>query len=203
MSRSPFLWFLQCLGFTLLGILLLGFIGSSITPLIKWAIYHNDPASFLAKTFGSRLYLPLCAVYGLTLGLIPLHRLREVFQSSFGVLSARASPRIDNELDWSRAILWAWVPIGIVFLFRFTLWEPFDHSVLTSASSGRFDYFFSPPNFVVIATLSQRAIAWMFDRFGITGPTIFLLAYPVGVWLRHQFPSLPVICPDADDPPAT
>jgi hypothetical protein len=188
MARSTYLWLLKCLGFCLIGMLLLGFIGSSVTPLIKWAIYHNDPTSFLAKTFGPRFYLPLCAFYGLALGLIPLHRILEAIQTSFGVLSARPTSKVENELDWSRPILWAWVPIGIVFLLRFIIWQPFDRSILTSASSGRFDYFFSPPNFVVLATLSPTAIAWMFDRFGITGPTIFLLAYPIGVWLRHQFP---------------
>jgi hypothetical protein len=111
MSRSTLLWFLKCLGFCLLGIPLLGFIGSSITPLLKWAIYHNDPSSFLAKTFGPRFHLPLCALYGLAFGLIPSHRILEAFRSSFGILSARNYPRVDNELDWKRPILWAWVPI--------------------------------------------------------------------------------------------
>ncbi len=182
--RSTFLWLLKCLGLCLLGIFLLGFIGSSMTPLIKWAIYHNDPTSFLAKSFGSRFHLPLCVLYGLALGLIPLHRIVEVFQSSWGIIAARTHPRIQDELDWKRPILWAWIPVGSLFLFRFLLWQPFDHSVLTSASSGRFDYFFSPPNF---ATLTP---AWMFDRFVLTGPTLFLLAYPIGVWIRHQLPSL-------------
>ncbi len=64
MPRSTFLWLLKCLGLCLLGIFLLGFIGSSMTPLIKWAIYHNDPTSFLAKSFGSRFPSPaLCSLW--------------------------------------------------------------------------------------------------------------------------------------------
>jgi hypothetical protein len=30
-----------------------------------------------------------------------------------------------------------------------------------------------------------------FDRFVLTGPTLFLLAYTAGVWLRHHFPEHP------------
>ena|ERR1700733_2793805 len=197
MPRSTSLWFLKCLGLCLLGIPLLGLIGSSITPLIKWAIYHNNPSSFLAKTFGPRFYLPLCALYGLALGLIPLHRILEIFQSFVGILSAQTSPKIENELDWRRPILWAWVPIGILFLSSFIVWQPVDHSVLTSASSGRFDHFFSPPDFSALAAMPHGATRWIFDRFVLTGPTLFLLAYPIGVWLRHQFPALPNTNPSA------
>src|ERR1700752_1019046 len=109
MSRSPLLWFLKCLAFTLLGILLLGVISSSITPVIKWAIYHNDPALPLAKTFGPCLYLPLCARYGLALGLIPSHQILEVLRSSFGFLAPRNSPKTENELNWKWPTLWAWL----------------------------------------------------------------------------------------------
>jgi hypothetical protein len=185
MPRSTVVWLLKCLGLCLFGIPLLGFIGSSMTPFIKWAIHHNDPTSFLAKSFGPRFHLPLCFLYGLALGIIPLHRIVEAFQSSFGILAARTHPRIQNELDWQRPILWAWVPIGILFLVSFVVWQPVDHSALTSASSGRFNHFFSPPDFSALAAMPDRAPRWIFDRFVLTGPTLFLRAYPIGVYLRY------------------
>jgi len=122
MPRSTYLWLLKCLGLCLLGIPVLSFIGTSVTPLIKWCIYHNDPASPLAKTFGPRFYLPLSVVYGLALGFIPMHRMLEILQSSLGNLFAKPSLKLDNELDWRRPVLWAWVPIGVLFLLRFVAW---------------------------------------------------------------------------------
>jgi hypothetical protein len=44
--------------------------------------------------------------------------------------------------------------------------------------------------------LVPSAQIWIYDRYALTGPTLFLLAYPFGVWLRHQLPSHP----DADPP---
>jgi hypothetical protein len=38
---------------------------------------------------------------------------------------------------------------------------------------------------------------WIFDRYVLTGPTIFLLAYPFGAWLYRQFPSQPDQSPAA------
>jgi hypothetical protein len=32
---------------------------------------------------------------------------------------------------------------------------------------------------------------WICDRYLLTGPTLFLLAYLLGVWFRYQFPSRP------------
>ena len=200
MSRSPLPWFLKCLGFCLLGTLLLGFVGHRISALIAWAIYHDDPtASRLRITpFTLRYYLPFCPIYGFLLGLIPWNRIREAFQSYLGNFNARTYDKTANELDFTRPILWAWAPVTIVFLLRFALWRPLSHSVLSTASSSpaRLNYFFQPPNFAMLASLPDVGL-WMVDRYAITGPTLFLLAYPIGVWLRHQFPSLPNPDPSA------
>jgi hypothetical protein len=195
MARSKSLWLLQCLGFCLLGGILHGIVSQSVTPLLSWAIYHNDPASPLRRNFAVRNFLPLCAFYGFALGLIPLHRIRELLRSYFGNLIT-GTPKTYNEQDWRRPILWAWLPVAIPFLIHFIFWQPPDHTVLaTTASQGRLDYFFSSP----IATMNlwtYREGAYIFDRIVLTGLTIFLLAYSFGVWFRHQFPSLP----DVDDP---
>jgi hypothetical protein len=54
---------------------------------------------------------------------------------------------------------------------------------------GRLEHFFGP--------ISYRSRydppAWIFDRIVLTGPTLFLLAYAFGVWLRHQFSERAVV----------
>jgi hypothetical protein len=91
---------------------------------------------------------------------------------------------------FSRPLLWAWGPVGLVLVYRlltFPLGR--DHSVLGSTTYGesRYEHFFAPLNLRSTSDLP----AWIFDRFVLTGPTLFLLAYTTGVWLRHQFPEHP------------
>jgi hypothetical protein len=64
-----------------------------------------------------------------------------------------------------------------------------DNSVLgsTTYGVGRYEHFFAPPSLGSTSDLP----AWIFDRFVLTGPTLFLFSYSVGVWLRHQFPESP------------
>jgi hypothetical protein len=189
MKLSTSLWLLKCLGLCLMGVLVLGYIGRTITPLISWSIYHNNPTPGLRNSFAMHYYLPLCVIYGLLLGLISLNRIREVFRSSLGIFSGRSLLESEGELDPKRPILWAWIPIAIVFLIRFVSWEPVDRSVFWTASHGRLEHFFSPPAPTSLNIFVPSARIWIFDRFAITGPTLFLLAYPLGVWLRHQIPS--------------
>ncbi len=87
-------------------------------------------------------------------------------------------------------MLWAWVPVGLALVFRLLIFNVrADNSVLgsTTYGEGRYGHFFAP--------LSLRSTsdvpAWIFDRFVLTGPTLFLFAFSVGVWLRHQFPEHP------------
>jgi hypothetical protein len=84
-------------------------------------------------------------------------------------------------------MLWAWVPVGLAFVFRLlTFPVRADRSVLgsTAYGKGRYEHFFTPLNLLSTSDLS----AWIFDRFVLTGPALFLFAFSVGVWLRHQFP---------------
>jgi hypothetical protein len=80
--------------------------------------------------------------------------------------------------------------VGLVLAIRFlTFSTKAEQSVLFSATHGesRYEHFFTPLNLRSASDLST----WIFDRFGLTGPTLFLLAYTVGVWLRHQYPGPP------------
>jgi hypothetical protein len=54
----------------------------------------------------------------------------------------------------------------------------------TTHGESRYEHFFAPLNLRSESDLAT----WIFDRFVLTGPALFFLAYTVGVWLRHQFP---------------
>jgi hypothetical protein len=114
--------------------------------------------------------------------------LKELIASSFGKVGFRSTPR--PELAFSRPLLWAWAPVGLVLAIRFlTFSTTADRSALFSPTHGesRYEHFFASLNLRSESDLS----AWIFDRFVLTGPTLFLLAYTVGVWLRHQLPEPP------------
>ena len=159
-----------------------------LNPLVWWVL-HRVGMTFLQRPwFIATYYLPLAGVYGFVLGLVPIHRLKELTASSFGVL--RSNPQIQPERSFSRPLLWAWAPVGFVLVCRIlTFSTAKEHSVLVSTryGQGRYEHFFAPLN---VAATSDPSV-WIFDRFILTGPTLFLLAYTFGVWLRHEFPERP------------
>ena len=188
MLRKRLLWITQCLLFSLAGIFVAGRLSGLLNALVWWALHQSRTTFLQRSSFVAAYYLPLIGIYGLCLGLIPIHRLKELLASSFGKIEFQSSPR--PELVFSRPLLWAWAPVGLVLAIRFlTFSTRTDQSVLFSATHGesRYEHFFAPLNLRSASNLS----AWIFDRFVLTGPTPFLLTYTVGVWLRHQFPGPP------------
>jgi hypothetical protein len=188
MLRKRLPWITQCLLFCLAGIFISGRLSSPLNALVWWAL-HQSGTTFLGRSsFVAAYYLPLIGIYGFCLGLIPIHRLKELLASSLGKIEFRSTPGL--ELVFSRPLLWAWAPVGLVLAIRFfTFSTKADKSVLFSTTHGesRYEHFFAPLNLRSASDLST----WIFDRFALTGPTLFLLAYTAGVWLRHQFPGPP------------
>jgi hypothetical protein len=188
MLRKRLLWITQCLLFCLAGIFVSGRLSGLLNPLV-WYALHQSQTTFLERSsFVATYYLPLIGIYGFCLGLIPIHRLKELLASFFGKIEFRSNP--GPELVYGRPLLWAWAPVGLLLVIRFlTFSSKADQSVLFSATHGesRYEHFFAPLNPGYASDLST----WIFDRFVLTGPTLFLLAYTVGVWLRHQFPGPP------------
>jgi hypothetical protein len=171
---------------------LLGLIGSTVTPFISWAIYHTDPTPHARNLFAMHYYLFLTSLYGFALGLIPTHKLQEALNSVLGnFASSHLSTPPSSEPDFTRPHLWAWLPVGTVFLLRFIMWQPPDNSVLATTSEGRFEHFFFPRDFGSFNLFSHTNQLWVFDRYLLTGPTLFLLAYSLGFWFRQQLPSNP------------
>jgi hypothetical protein len=188
MFRRRLLWLTKCLLFCLLGILIAGRVSDFLNPLIWWVL-HRSGATFLQRaSFIATYCLPLVGSYGFVLGLVPIHRLKELTASLFGAFRSRV--HIQPEMTFSRPLLWAWVPVGLVLAYRLLTFSiAREHSVLapTIYGEGRYEHFFAPLN---LRSMSDPSV-WIFDRFVLTGPTLFLLAYTFGVWLRHEFPDHP------------
>jgi hypothetical protein len=189
MLRKRLLWLGKCLLFCLLGIFIAGRLSDMLNPLIWWGLHKSGTTLLERPSFIAAYYLPLIGIYGLLLGLIPIHRLQELLASSLGKFQFRANLR--PEMALSRPMLWAWVPVGLAFVFRLlTFRVGADNSVLGSTTyygEDRYEHFFAPLSLRSTSDLS----AWIVDRFVLTGPTLFLFAFSVGVWLRHQFPEHP------------
>jgi hypothetical protein len=188
MFRNQFLWLTKCLLFCLLGMFLGGRLSDLIGPLIWWLFHQSGTTSMQRPSFIATYYLPLIGTYGFALGLIPFHRLQKFFASALGHL--RFKPRLRSEMIFSRPLLWAWLPVGMVLLFRVLHFQlARGHSVLTTTTYGEsaYQHFLAP---LSLGSESNLQV-WIIDRFLLTGPTLFLLAYTVAVWLRHQLATQP------------
>ncbi len=78
---------------------------------------------------------------------------------------------------------WAWTPAALFLLFRLLIFDNGkDHSVLgpTTYAETRWDHFFALPT-----TFRPNSY---FDQVLVVAPTLALLTYSLGVWLRHHFP---------------
>jgi len=179
-------------------IFIAGRLSDMLNPPIWWALHKNGITLLERSTFIASYYLPLIGIYGLMLGFIPVHRLQEILASSLGKF--RFTSNLQPEMVLSRPVLWAWAPVGLALVFRMLTFDVrADNSVLRSTTYGvgRYEHFFAPLSLGSTSDLS----AWIFDRFVLTGPTLFLFAFSVGVWLRHQFPERPAGPAEAQQDP--
>jgi hypothetical protein len=189
MFRKRLLWLMKCLLFCFLGVFIAGRLSDLLNPFIWWVLHRSGTTFLQRPSFIGTYYLPLVGIYGFILGLVPIHRLKELMASFFGAFRSRV--HIQPEMTFSRPLLWAWAPVGLFLAYRLiTFPTAREHSVLgpTRYGEGRYEHFFAPLN---LRSTSDPS-AWIFDRFVVTGPTLFLLAYTFGVWLRHEFPNHPV-----------
>jgi hypothetical protein len=129
-------------------------------------------------------FLPIFAVAGFLIGLVPFGRLGKALRDLFRALFPGATTRIPADPDAIPAILWAWLPVTLAFLIRFVTWQSKNSSVLNAhLSPGRIERFFGPLYAQNPGLLDQR---WVPDRFLFTGPMLFLMACALAVLLRHR-----------------
>jgi hypothetical protein len=129
-------------------------------------------------------FLPMFAVAGFLLGLIPFGRLLEAVRNLRRSLSNSPSTEQISDSEAVPPILWAWLPVTLAFLIRFVSWKSRTSSVFDlHPSTGRLERFFGPlygqnPNL-----LDDK---WITDRFLFTGPMLFLIACAAATLLRYK-----------------
>jgi hypothetical protein len=130
-------------------------------------------------------FLPIFAVAGFLLGLVPFGKLgkalRDLFRSFFPSPSSQPQPEPDT---LPPPILWAWLPVTLAFLVRFITWQSRNSSVFDPHRSvGRVERFFGPLYAQTSGLLDNK---WITDRFLFTGPMLFLMAAALAAFLRYR-----------------
>jgi len=129
-------------------------------------------------------FLPIFAVTGFLLGLIPFGNLGKAIRELFASLLPKASSQLALEADPVPPVLWAWLPVTLAFLIRFATWQSQNSSIFDPhRSQGRVERFFGPLNSQAPALLDTR---WISDRFLFTAPMLFLMACAVAALLRYK-----------------
>jgi hypothetical protein len=129
-------------------------------------------------------FLPIYAVAGFILGLIPFGNLGETVRNLLRSLSNSSSTELVSDSDAVPPIQWAWVPVTLAFLIRFVSWQSQTSSVFDAhRSTGRLERFFGPLYGQNAGLLDNK---WITDRFLFTGPMLFLMACAVATLLRYK-----------------
>jgi hypothetical protein len=129
-------------------------------------------------------FLPIFAVAGFLLGLIPFGKLGRALENLFHSQAPSASAELTREPDTVPPILWAWLPVTVAFLIRFATWQSRASSVFDAQrSTGRIERFFGPLYGQTAGLLDNK---WITDRFLFTGPMLFLVSCALAALLRYK-----------------
>jgi hypothetical protein len=129
-------------------------------------------------------FLPIFAVTGFLLGLIPFGNLGKAIRELFASALPKTSSQLVPEPDPVPPVLWAWLPVTLAFLIRFATWQSVNSSIFDPhRSQGRIERFFGPLQSQSPALLDSR---WISDRFLFTGPMLFLMACAIAAFLRYR-----------------
>jgi hypothetical protein len=129
-------------------------------------------------------FLPIFAVVGFLLGLVPFGKLGKAIGELFASLFPAAASQLASEPDPVPPVLWAWLPVTLAFLIRFATWQSQNSSIFDPhRSQGRVERFFGPLHSQAPALLDSR---WISDRFLFTGPMLFLMACAIAALLRYR-----------------
>jgi hypothetical protein len=133
-------------------------------------------------------FLPIFAVAGFVLGLVPFGKLGKALGDLFRSFFPSASARLPTDPDAIPPILWAWLPVTLAFLTRFITWQSRNSSVFDAhRSPGRVERFFGPLYAQSSGLLDDK---WITDRFLFTGPMLFLMACAIAALVRYRLTAL-------------
>jgi hypothetical protein len=132
-------------------------------------------------------FLPIFAVAGFLLGLVPFGKLGKAIGDLVASFFPKSESQLAPEPEVVAPILWAWLPVTLAFLIRFATWQSLNSSILDAhRSPGRVERFFGPLRDQAPALLDNR---WISDRFLFTGPMLFLMACAIAAFLRYRITS--------------
>ena len=143
-------------------------------------------------------FLPIFAVAGFLLGLVPFGKLGKAIGDLVGSFFPSASSQLAPEPDPVPPVLWAWLPVTLAFLIRFATWQSPNSSIFDPhRSQGRVERFFGPLTSQAHGLLDNR---WISDRFLFTGPMLFLMACALAALIRYRLSGSRGTTPDATEP---
>src|ERR1700733_986565 len=129
-------------------------------------------------------FLPVFAVAGFLLGLVPFGKLGKAIGELFASLFPAPSSKLAAEPDAVAPVVWAWLPVTPAFLIRFATWQSQNSSIFDPhRSQGRVESFFGPLQSQAPALLDSR---WISDPFLFTGPMLFLMACVIAAFIRYR-----------------
>lgn len=177
-------WCAKCL-FIYLIVVVLALRFAWVFALPVWSIATRMHWTQLNRfTFLVNYFLPIFATAGFILGLIPFSKLGRAIAALLP--RSATAQKTEDRLDQVPPILWAWLPVTLVFLIRYFSWTSRNSSVLdphANAVTGRFIRFFGTFSAQTPGMLDPK---WGQDRFMYTGPMLFLIACAIAVYLRHR-----------------
>jgi len=139
-------------------------------------------------------FLPIFAITGFLLGLVPFGKLGKALGELFRSLFPSAASNLAMEPDPVPPVLWAWLPVTLAFLIRFTTWQSQNSSILDPhRSTGRVGRFFGGLTSQAPGLLDNK---WISDRFLYTGPMLFLMACAIAALLRYRIAASRRTTPD-------
>jgi len=140
-------------------------------------------------------FLPIFAVAGFLLGLVPFGKLGKAIGELFRSMFPAAASQLAAEPDPVPPVLWAWLPVTLAFLIRFTTWQSQNSSILDPhRSHGRVERFFGGLPAQAPALFDSK---WISDRFLYTGPMLFLMACALAAFFRYRIMGSGKTTPDA------
>lgn len=129
-------------------------------------------------------FLPIFAAAGFLFGLVPFGKLGKALGDLFRSFFPSSASKLTPDPEVAPPILWAWLPVTLAFLARFTTWQSRNSSVFDAHRSvGRFERFFGTLYAQTSGLLDEK---WITDRFLFTGPMLFLAAAAIAALLRYR-----------------
>jgi hypothetical protein len=142
-------------------------------------------------------FLPIFAISGFLLGLVPFGKLGKAIGELFASLFPAASSQLVPEPYAVAPVLWAWLPVTLAFLIRFATWQSQNSSIFDPhRSQGRVERFFGPLKAQAPGLIDNK---WISDRFLFTGPMLFLMACAIAAFIRYRLSGSSGTTVDATD----